>query len=191
MDLTERPDPGRASSGPESIVTRTTPAPPARVRAGVTGLFQGFALLTTGLLAGTFAYGAVNIVPAFNAVPLEVRLTFHSAMMRLNEPVMRTAMALAIISSLGLALASRGLPRLLPAGAAVLGLGSLLITLLGNVPLHQDIKRWAATGSAPPGHQEILRQWDTFHAMRTATGLAAFLLIIVAAVVLHRPHHDA
>ncbi|MEO3807794.1 DUF1772 domain-containing protein [Sphaerisporangium sp. B11E5] len=208
MDATKRPgDPAatRRPGGGTRARSSTTPpagagagatgtsatAPPGRVRAAVTGLVQGFALLASGLLAGTFAYGAVNVVPSFNAVPLDVRLTFHAAMMRMNEPVMRTAMALAIIGALALAVMSRGAPRLLAAGSAVLGVSSLLITLLGNVPLHQDIKRWAAAGAAPAGHEQVLRQWETFHGFRTATGLAAFLLIITVAVLARRTRAGA
>ncbi|MFB4284152.1 MULTISPECIES: DUF1772 domain-containing protein [unclassified Nonomuraea] len=142
---------------------------------------QGIALLATGLLAGAFGYGAANVVPTFNAVPLEVRLTFHTAMMKVNEPVMQSAMALAILSSFTLAVMSRGLPRRLAAGAGVLALTSLLVTVFGNIPLHADIREWAAT-TAPAGYAEILRQWETFHTIRTLTGLAAFASLIILAV---------
>ncbi|WP_371493490.1 hypothetical protein OG871_38955 [Kitasatospora sp. NBC_00374] len=42
-----------------------------------TRLLQGLSLFSTGLLAGAFGYGAANLVPTFNAVPLEMRLDFH------------------------------------------------------------------------------------------------------------------
>ncbi|MFF8609629.1 hypothetical protein ACF06X_27310 [Streptomyces sp. NPDC015346] len=38
-------------------------------------LVQGLALLSTGALAGAFGYGAANLVPAFNAVPLDYART--------------------------------------------------------------------------------------------------------------------
>ncbi|WP_203882077.1 DUF1772 domain-containing protein [Planotetraspora kaengkrachanensis] len=146
---------------------------------------QGAALLATGLLAGAFGYGAANVVPTFAAVPLEVRLTFHTAMMKVNEPVMQAAMALAILSSFGLAVVSHGLSRRLAIGAGALTLTSLLVTVFGNVPLHAHIRRWAAT-SVTEGYAEILQRWETFHYLRTMTGLAAFAVIIII-VVFTRP----
>ncbi len=151
---------------------------------------QGAALLATGLLAGAFGYGAANVVPTFRAVPLDVRLTFHTAMMEVNEPIMQSAMALAILTSFGLAVVSRGLPRLLALAAGAFTVASLLVTVLGNVPLHAHIRKWAAT-SAPPDHAGILRQWELFHTIRTVTGLAAFVLIIACAVVGARSGQEA
>ncbi|SDI95361.1 DUF1772 domain-containing protein [Nonomuraea jiangxiensis] len=148
-----------------------------------TKLLHGVALTATGLLAGAFGYGAANVVPTFNAVPLDVRLTFHTAMMEINEPVMQTAMALAILSTFGLAIAGRGRVRWLAGGAGALALASLLITVFGNVPLHALIRQWAAATSAPTGHAEILQRWETFHTLRTLTGLAAFILIVAIGVV--------
>ncbi|WP_431899842.1 anthrone oxygenase family protein [Nonomuraea sp. bgisy101] len=142
---------------------------------------QGAALLTTGLLAGAFGYGAANVVPTFAAVPLDVRLTFHTTMMKVNEPVMRSAMALAILTSFGLAVVTRGLSRRLAIGAGALALTSLLVTVFGNVPLHAHIRQWAAT-SVTPGYVEILQRWELFHTLRTLTAVAAFVLIVSVAV---------
>ncbi|XVQ88938.1 hypothetical protein ACQP2K_16435 [Microbispora siamensis] len=72
---------------------------------------HGAALLATGLLAGAFGYGAASVIPTFGAVPLDVRLTFHTTMMKVNEPIMQTAMALAILTTFGLAIAGRGRVR--------------------------------------------------------------------------------
>ncbi|MEU4539199.1 DUF1772 domain-containing protein [Streptosporangium sp. NPDC023825] len=143
---------------------------------------HGAALLTTGILAGAFGYGAANVVPTFRTVPLDVRLTFHTAMMEVNEPVMQSAMALAILTSFGLAVVCRGLPRRLALGAGALAVASLLVTVFGNVPLHAHIRRWAAA-SAPAGHSEILQKWELFHTIRTLTALSAFALIIGIAVL--------
>ncbi|MEU4835833.1 DUF1772 domain-containing protein [Streptosporangium sp. NPDC023615] len=143
---------------------------------------HGAALLATGLLAGAFGYGAANVVPTFGAVPLDVRLTFHTTLMRVNEPVMQSAMALAILTSFGLAVLGRGLPRRLALGAGVLTVTSLLVTLFGNVPLHGHFRRWAAT-SAPAGHTEFLQRWELFHTIRTLTALSAFVVMVGIAVL--------
>ncbi|WP_329390083.1 hypothetical protein OG625_38160 [Streptomyces sp. NBC_01351] len=78
-------------------------------------LVTALALLSTGLLAGAFGYGAVNVATTFEVVPLDVRLTFHSALMRVNGPVMQSTMGLAALSSLALAVLTRNVPRRLGA----------------------------------------------------------------------------
>jgi hypothetical protein len=143
---------------------------------------HGAALLATGLLAGAFGYGAANVIPTFGAVPLDVRLTFHTTMMKVNEPVMQSAMALAILTTFALAIAGRGWARRLASGAGALALASLLITVFGNIPLHAHFRKWAA-GPVPSGYAEVFQRWEMFHTLRTLTALAAFVLIVTVAVV--------
>ncbi|MEV6520546.1 anthrone oxygenase family protein [Longispora sp. NPDC051575] len=142
---------------------------------------RGFALLSTGLLAGAFGYGAVNLVHGFRTVPLDVRLTFHTALMAVNGPVVQTVMALAILSSGALAVLTRGLPRLLAASAGALAVASFLVTRFGNVPINARIKVWAV-GTVPPDHAEILARWELFNNLRTGAAFVAFCLIVLVAV---------
>jgi uncharacterized membrane protein len=144
-------------------------------------LVTALALLSTGLLAGAFGYGAVNVATTFDVVPLDVRLTFHSALMRMNGPVMQTTMGLAALSSLALAWLHRGRPRHLAGAAGALAVTSFLITRFGNVPINGRIKVWAVT-TPPADHAEILQRWEMFNVARTLTALAAFALVILLAV---------
>ncbi|MEO3765842.1 anthrone oxygenase family protein [Streptomyces sp. B8F3] len=144
-------------------------------------ILTAVALLSAGLLSGAFGYGAVNLAPTFDAVPLETRLSFHAELMKMNSPVMQTAMALTALSALALALLHRGRERLLAAGATLLALASFLITRFGNVPINADIKKWAVS-SAPADHAEILRRWDLYNDLRTLTAVAAFALLIALAL---------
>lgn len=138
------------------------------------------ALLSTGLLAGAFGYGALNVATTFRAVPLDVRLTFHTALMTMNSTVMQTAMAAAILSTLLLAVVSSGRQRLVAGTASALALASFLITRLGNVPINGRIKVWAVT-TPPADHAAILQRWDWFNTARTLTALTAFVIIVVMA----------
>ena len=159
-------------------------SPPTRDPVASTGrLFRavrGLALLSSGLLAGALGYGAVNVVQTFKVVPLDVRLTFHTALMRMNGPVIQTTMGLALASSLALAAMQRGRPRLLAAGAGVLVLTSFLVTRFGNVPINGRITVWAVT-SVPHDHADLLRRWEMFNLVRTVAALAAFVLVVVVA----------
>ncbi len=142
---------------------------------------RGAALLFPGLLAGAFGYGAVNVVYAFREVPLDVRFTFHTALMRVNGPVMQSLMGLAVLSTLLLAVRSTGSRRWTAAGASALVFLSFLVTRFGNVPINQQIKAWAV--SVPPSdYADILRRWELFHFTRTGCALVAFVLAITAVV---------
>ncbi|MFF1509597.1 anthrone oxygenase family protein [Streptomyces sp. NPDC058326] len=144
-------------------------------------LLLGLALLSTGALAGAFGYGAANLVPTFDAVPLEMRLSFHSRLMRMNGITMQGAMAASALSALALAAVTPGSSRWLAGGAGLLAVTSFLITRLGNVPINGRIKEWAVT-SAPADHAEILARWEAFNQARTAAAFAAFALLILLAV---------
>lgn len=121
----------------------------------------------------------------FNVVPLDVRLTFHSALMQMNGPVMQTTMALAALSSLALAVLARGTQRCLAGAAGVLAVASFLITRFGNVPINGRIKVWAVT-TPPPDYATHLQRWETFNIVRTLTALVAFTLVIAIATLVTR-----
>ncbi|MEV0027979.1 DUF1772 domain-containing protein [Nocardia sp. NPDC050793] len=139
------------------------------------------ALLFPGLLAGAFGYGAVNVLYAFRAVPLDVRFTFHTALMRVNGLVMQSLMGLAAVSALTLAVRSKGRSRWVSSGAGVLVFAAFVVTRFGNVPINQRIKQWAV-GTPPSDYAEILRRWELFHFTRTGLALAAFVLLVAVVV---------
>ncbi|MCC3328782.1 DUF1772 domain-containing protein [Nocardia abscessus] len=143
---------------------------------------RAFALVFGGLLAGAFGYGAVNVLYAFRKVPLDVRFTFHTALMSVNGLVMQSLMGLTILSTAVLAIRSTGRPRLLAGGAGILAVAAFLITRLGNVPINQKIKVWAVSGP-PADYAEILSRWEAFHFARTACALVAFLLVVLTTLL--------
>lgn len=144
-------------------------------------LLLGLSLLSTGLLAGAFGYGAANLVPTFDSVPIDMRLDFHTQLMRMNGITMQGAMAVSALSALALAALTRGRTRALAATAGLLTVTSFLITRFGNVPINGRIKQWAAT--APPAdHAEILGRWELFNDARTCTAAAAFVILIAVAL---------
>ncbi|MET8140331.1 anthrone oxygenase family protein [Sphaerisporangium sp. NPDC005288] len=148
-------------------------------------LVKALTAVTTGLLAGAFGYGVVNVVYAFHAVPVPVRLTFHAALMQVNGVVMQALMGLTLLSTLALAVMAAGVPRLLAAASAALVLTTFLITRFGNVPLHPLIEKWAVT-SPPPGYAAVLDRWEMFNLIRTGTVLTAFALVVLLLVTAER-----
>lgn len=140
-------------------------------------LSRSLALFATGLLAGAFGYGAANLVPTFHRVPLQMRLEFHTELMRNNSVSMQATMAVAALSCLVVAALASGRARWLAGTATALVVASFAITRLGNVPINQQINRWAVSG-APADYASILSRWDQFHFLRTGTALAAFAVMI-------------
>lgn len=163
---------------PTSNTRHSTPArlDPARIRAAATAA----ALLATGLLAGAFGYGRANVVPAFDAVPLDVHLPFRVELMKWNAPTMQPLMVVAVFSSIAMTLTLGGRARLLAAAAAALDVVAALITRFGNVPINLQIKQWVAHDAVPPEYLLRLQSWDFYDNLRVAAALAAFVLVVVA-----------
>lgn len=143
-------------------------------------LAQGLALGSTGLLAGAFAYALVSVVPTFDAVPMDVHLRFRTQLMVMNGIFMQALMGVSLLSGFWYAATLRGATRWCAVGAGLLALTSLLVTRFGNVPINGLIKTWSAA-ALPPDHAELLHRWELFHDLRTATAIAAFVLLIAVA----------
>ncbi|WP_067531751.1 DUF1772 domain-containing protein [Nocardia crassostreae] len=146
-----------------------------------TRLAHAVALLSTGLLAGAFGYGAANLAPTFRRVPLQMRLEFHTELMKNNSVSMQLTMAVAAVSCLALAATVKGRARLLAGLATGFVVASFVITRFGNVPINYRINDWVVTGP-PADYLDQLARWDLFHYLRTGTGLVAFGLMIFLAL---------
>lgn len=143
-------------------------------------LATGVALLSSGLLAGAFLFGWATVAPTFAEVPLEVHLTYRVELMKFNGAIMPPLMGITIAALIWFTAVTRGGARACAAGATGLAIAALLTTMFGNVPINGEIKEWA-TGSLPADYQERLSVWGTFHDIRFATAVGAFVLLIVAA----------
>jgi uncharacterized membrane protein len=139
------------------------------------------ALVATGLLAGAFMYGLLNVVPTFYDVPVNVHLIFRTRLMNHNGVTMQFLMGASIIAPLWYAAVNRySLPVTgLAVLSAILALTSLLVTRFGNVPINQIIKTW------PPDHPPVnwiaqLNAWDKYNLIRVLAALGTFISFIIA-----------
>jgi uncharacterized membrane protein len=136
------------------------------------------ALIATGLLAGCFFYGAVNLVPTFYEVPVNVHLIFRVQLMNHNGVTVQTLMGLSIVTPLIYAWLFRK-DRNFAILAALLALTALLVTRFGNVPINQIMRTW--TPEMPPENwRAILQRWDFFNLIRTAAGMGCFISMLIA-----------
>jgi uncharacterized membrane protein len=146
-------------------------------------LANALALLSSGLLAGAFAYGFFAVVPTFYEVPLEVHLTYRDALMRHNGIYVQIAMAVSILAPIWWAFTMDGPKnsRWLAISASLLAVISFVVTRFGNVPINRMIKTWSAV--APPAdYERLLSRWMIFNDLRTATAVVGFACIIFATI---------
>jgi|SRR6266404_9072652 len=145
-------------------------------------LVKFMAILSTGLLAGAFAYAFFTVVPTFYDVPLEVHLTFRNALMRHNSAYVQSIMALSFVTSIWLAwsLRASNSARTLALSASVLVLITFLVTRFGNVPINQMMRTWSVA-TLPQDYQQLLARWLVFHNVRMVTAVSSFLCVVIAA----------
>ncbi len=146
-----------------------------------TAIPEFIALVTTGLLAGAFLYGLLNVVPAFYEVPVNVHIIYRTRLMNHNGVTMQFLMGASIIAPLWYSVVKKyNLPVTgLAILSAILALTSLLVTRFGNVPINQLIKTW--TPDHPPANQiAILHVWDKYNLIRVLAALGSFISFIIA-----------
>ena len=144
-------------------------------------LSNALALFTTGLLAGTFFYVKIIILPTFWDVSTNIHLHFRFALMQHHDAVFQTLIALSILSSSWFTWRIRTLGQIsvFTGFAVLLGITTYLITYFGNIPINNQLKLWLET-SVPENWVSILKSWDFFHTCRTATAIGSFLMILIA-----------
>jgi len=148
---------------------------------------QFIALAATGLLAGAFVYGLLNVVPTFYEVPLSVHLSYRTQLMNHNSITMQSLMVASIVTPLWYAYVGRSSPlvSVFAVVSGLLALTCLLVTRFGNVPINQQIKTWSP--DALPGNwMTLLHTWDHFNLVRSLAALGCFLSCILAALIRQR-----
>jgi Domain of unknown function (DUF1772) len=138
-------------------------------------------LMSTGFLAGVFAYALFAIIPAWNEVPREVHFTYRVALMRHNAIVMQSIMLIGILAPLWWAWTIRTMPaaRACAIAAGIMNVIAVLVTRFGNVPINQLIRQWL-TEPPPANYLEALHRWTMFNYVRSAVAVLGFSLILIA-----------
>jgi uncharacterized membrane protein len=135
------------------------------------------ALLTSGVLAGAFAYGWLIVFPTFYDVPTDIQLRFRVPLMARNAPLMPPLIASVLLSCAALAMIARGRERLVAGLATASALACLFITFLGSVPISKEIKTWNPE-ALPPESADLLQQWNIYNDLRSIVAIAPFLLVL-------------
>jgi len=144
-----------------------------------------FTLLLSGLIAGTFFYGTFCVLPAFFDVPIDIHLAFRKTLMQHNKFLVMLLVVLAICfhSAYLFMIRKNKLAWSLCLLALLLTVLSLLVTRFGSVPLNLLMKTW--NPAAPPSNEAtILGKWNVYNAIRTASSITSFVLLLALAEIL-------
>jgi uncharacterized membrane protein len=160
----------------ESAVADLT-EPQSKTSKPVVAYVRLLALLTTGLLAGAFAYARLIVFPTFFDVPTDIQLEFRVPLMARNAPLIPPLVVAVLLSCVVLAALGRHGERLLAGLAGTFTLACLLITLIGSVPLSKEIKTWNPD-ALPANSADVLHRWNTFNDLRSIAAIVPFLLVL-------------
>ncbi len=155
----------------------------------MTGLPYAVTLATAlgcGLVAGVFFAFSTFVMPALRRLPAAEGV---GAMQSINQlavtPAFMTALFGTALAALGLiawaAFTSAERPAaLIIAGAALYVLGTVGVTLAGNVPLNNQLEKLEPERAATGTWHAWVGSWTTFNHVRTAAALAAAGALTVA-----------
>lgn len=126
---------------------------------------------SAGLLAGLYFGFTVAVMPALHGLG---DAAFVDTMKRINVSIVNPVFLLVFFAAPLLAVAAAVLLRSpLVYTAAALGIITLVITVVVNVPLNDTL----ATGGSRADFENL---WVLFNALRTLTGIGSFLCLLLS-----------
>lgn len=148
-------------------------------------MFTEFAVLTAtvvGIMVGVEFSVAVFVNPVMLRLPAGASLEAGAHLARIVGRVMPFWYIASLLLTLGLAATIWGAPA---AGAAVAASILLVVSVVMSitllVPINNRSKTWTAD-EHPDDWREQQKRWNSLHYARVAIIIAAFVLILVAAV---------
>ena len=151
---------------------------------------RGVSLLFSGLFAGFLVCVLVleNSLRGFDAsVYTQVRLVELDSL----DTLASVTLIPAIVTTVVLAIRSRGTDRRLVLVAVALLLIVFATTLAINLPINSDQASWSVQ-NPPADWADVRDHWQVAHLIRTVAALLAFGSLIASALTHRAPsHHDA
>lgn len=146
---------------------------------------QLVAVLVLGLMAGSELNVAAFAHPTFNRQSLEVHVLVRSSFARLFGRVMPFWMVGSTLLNLLLLLPFEHLNNSawhLAAIALAIQVFAVLFSLIGPVPINNQIAKWTPQ-SLPSGWRTEEHRWDLYHWLRTGALVVAFLILVLSVAV--------
>lgn len=149
-------------------------------------------LIAAGLLAGNELGSLLNVHSAFDDLDVSTRIRAEQAITERYGPLMPFFMSGAIASFLPVlwwTFRARLFPFLLSAGGLVFFVVMLAVTLIGNVPINDDLIDLDPASSTETAFDDLRTRWTRLHVIRNALDIAGLLVTVAAA--LYRPGNQA
>lgn len=151
-------------------------------------LILALTTLTTGLVAGVYYGFSVAVNPVFARLP---DVQYIRAMQEINDAIQNPFFAAIFFGApllLGLVTALLARPArnqqfgLVLAATLVFWVGSLGVTVAGNIPLNEQLASYSpgSTSSATTVRQQFARPWNRWHQVRTVASTLALALLLGA-----------
>ncbi|WP_328335954.1 MULTISPECIES: DUF1772 domain-containing protein [unclassified Streptomyces] len=142
------------------------------------------ALIGSGMGAGGLMIASLGGAPLLLSLPVDRYIPVHQFLVTRFDPFMPICMITAMLADIGAAALSDGAARGPEGVAAVLLLGSIVVSLVKNVP----INKWVGTlelGVVPPDWERIdpRIRWRNWNVVRTAFVVTALLANALAAAL--------
>ncbi len=137
-------------------------------------------LTASGLLAGSLGFGEAALMPGWqyelsnrdDRRPEEApKKSYFNA---IGPVALGTAVTLAVGSR------ERPVKRLLDTATAIGLAGVLATTLMGTVPINQELEQQPASDYPSDRSQSLIRNWSRAHAVRTTLGIGAFVCAVAS-----------
>ncbi|MGC1208880.1 MAG: anthrone oxygenase family protein [Ornithinimicrobium sp.] len=134
------------------------------------------ARISAGLMAGLYFAFAVAVMPALHRLG---DAAFVETMNRINVSIVNPIFLLIFFAAPVLAVVAAVLVRSpVVYTAAALGVGTLLITLVANVPLNNKL----AAGASRADFESL---WVLFNDLRTITSIGSLVLLLLSPSTVH------
>ena len=141
-------------------------------------------ILLSALTVGMFHGPWIALSRSMKTFSPEFFLEIVDRMNRNMAPVMTVLMPGTMLSIIPVMLFSyRQQPTVfyLSAGALLLFLIALLVTVVVEVPIVQQIVTWTPS-TLPANWQQIRDRWMRFHIVRVVAGMASLIFLLIAAI---------
>lgn len=151
------------------------------------------AILLTGLSAGLFYAWEFSVIPGTKKVGDH---TYIETMQSINRAIINPAFMLIFFGSLAVQILStfqfKGTPAFwfLVVATAIYFLGTILVTIMGNVPLNNALDVVEIKNLSP---DQLINQrshyeprWNRLHTIRTTFSVISFMLLLFTAFIYSR-----
>ena len=146
-------------------------------------IWQVVSIFLSALVTGVFWGPWLGLSRSIKTFEAEVFLAIGHRMIQNLAPIMPLLMPAAILSIVPVLVMSfhEALTFYFTLAGFVLLIAALLVTLMVEVPIDNQIKKWTVA-TLPDHWQELRDRWETFHVIRTVACLTGLFLLLIGVI---------